>query len=195
METNTNLYEKKSEIMPSDKGLLRISKVVFGQWKELHLDKSVPWIDTILSEICDHYEIGHDHKGNCSVKLKVLRKKSYEFGDQLIVDGNIDLSYDAQCIRCLEAFNEHLNSEINLIIVDESVAKKEEYQDVDEVYAEEKNRELYSYERGQLNLKELVRELCFLELNPLPLHDAECKGLCFECGADLNYEQCSHSQS
>lgn len=181
--------------MPSDKGLLRISKVAFGQWKELFLDKSTTWVDTILGEICDHYELEHNHKGNCSIDLKLLRKKNYELGDQLIIDGELSLSYNTSCIRCLEVFNEQIHTKIALVIADESFSKKEEYQEVDEVYAEEKNRELYFYERGQLNLKELVRELCFLELNPLPIHNAECKGLCFECGANLNHEQCSHSQS
>ncbi len=195
METNTRANEKKSEIMPSDKGLLRISKVPFGQPKSLYLDNSTPWMGNILEEICDHYEIDHEHKGNCSFELDVLRKKDFELGDHLIINGTLNLAYSASCIRCLDVFKEEIQADVALVILEESYSKREEYEDVDELYVEEKERELYFYNRGQLDIKELARELAILELNPLPLHDAECKGLCFECGTNLNHEQCSHSKS
>lgn len=196
MEINTSANQNLSEIQPSDKGLLRITKVPFGDWKLLDLNpKKTPWIKEVLNEICDHYELEHDKAGKLVFNLQVLRKKDYELGDHLIIEGGMDLNYNATCIKCLEVFNEAVSADIDLCIASDHISKEEQYKDVTEVFCEEKERELYFYKRGQIDLSSLLRELVMLELNPLPIHDADCKGLCFECGTDLNHEQCSHSLS
>ena len=47
---------------------------------------------------------------------------------------------------------------------------------------------------AHLELAPLMREYALLEVPINPLHDPECKGLCIECGQDLNVKDCGHSQ-
>jgi uncharacterized protein len=47
---------------------------------------------------------------------------------------------------------------------------------------------------AHLELGPLMREYALLEVPINPLHDPECKGLCIECGQDLNAKDCDHSQ-
>jgi uncharacterized protein len=47
---------------------------------------------------------------------------------------------------------------------------------------------------AHLELGPLMREYALLEVPINPLHDPECKGLCIECGQDLNVKDCGHNQ-
>ncbi|HQU36706.1 MAG TPA: DUF177 domain-containing protein, partial [Anaerolineales bacterium] len=49
-------------------------------------------------------------------------------------------------------------------------------------------------EDRQIDLAPMLREYALLEVPINPLHDEECKGLCIECGQDLNLKDCGHSQ-
>ena len=54
--------------------------------------------------------------------------------------------------------------------------------------------ELLVPEDAHIDLAVLIREYALLEIPINPLHDPECKGLCIECGQDLNVKDCGHSQ-
>ena len=49
-------------------------------------------------------------------------------------------------------------------------------------------------ESAQIDLAPILREYALLEVPIKPLHDPDCKGLCIECGQDLNIEDCGHNQ-
>ena len=50
-------------------------------------------------------------------------------------------------------------------------------------------------EDGNIDLAPLVNEYMQLEIPIKPLCRPDCKGLCVECGADLNTETCEHQKS
>jgi uncharacterized protein len=47
---------------------------------------------------------------------------------------------------------------------------------------------------AHIDLAPLTREYALLEIPIKPLHDPNCKGLCPECGQDLNIRDCGHRQ-
>jgi uncharacterized protein len=49
-------------------------------------------------------------------------------------------------------------------------------------------------EDAHIDLAPLLREYALLEIPIKPLHDPDFKGLCIECGQDLNIKDCGHSQ-
>ena len=49
-------------------------------------------------------------------------------------------------------------------------------------------------EDAQIDLAPILREYALLEVPIKPLHDPDCKGLCIECGQDLNVQDCGHNQ-
>ncbi|MFN2136883.1 MAG: YceD family protein [Candidatus Promineifilaceae bacterium] len=50
-------------------------------------------------------------------------------------------------------------------------------------------------ENGFIDLAPLVRELALLDTPIKPLCKPDCQGLCMECGANLNFEECGCEES
>ncbi|HEX5840504.1 MAG TPA: DUF177 domain-containing protein [Anaerolineales bacterium] len=98
----------------------------------------------------------------------------------LIVQGNFAANTTLECVRCLNEFNHSLQWEIT------------------ELYAFNKKSlsesELMVPDDAHIDLAPLIREYALLEIPINPLHDPNCKGLCIECGQDLNLRDCGHSQ-
>lgn len=99
----------------------------------------------------------------------------------LLVQTKLQASITAECSRCLVEFEQPL-------LVDFS-----------ELYAFTKKSVTESGlilpENGYINLGPLVREYMILEVPINPLCRPDCKGLCLECGANLNEGDCGHTPS
>jgi len=98
----------------------------------------------------------------------------------LVVQGKFSAETKLECVRCLKEFKYPLQWEIT------------------ELYAFNKKSlsesELLVPDDAHIDLAPLIREYALLEIPIKPLHDLECKGLCIECGQDLNLKDCGHSQ-
>jgi len=98
----------------------------------------------------------------------------------LVVQGTFSAETTLECVRCLKEFKYPLQWEIT------------------ELYAFSKKSvsesELLVPDDAHLDLAPLIREYAILEIPIKPLHDPDCKGLCIECGQDLNVKDCGHSQ-
>jgi uncharacterized protein len=96
----------------------------------------------------------------------------------LIIQGKFSADTKLECVRCLREFNFSLNW------------------DITDLYAFNKKSvsesELLVPDDAHLDLAPLVREYALLEIPISPLHDPACKGLCPECGQDLNIRDCGH---
>jgi len=96
----------------------------------------------------------------------------------LLFEGKFKAVVATECVRCLEPFNQPLETEFN------------------EVYAYKYHSftesGLYVPEDGNIDLSPIVREYLMLE-NPMkPLCRPDCQGLCVVCGENLNTGTCEH---
>ncbi len=97
----------------------------------------------------------------------------------LLVQARLKGNAVAECVRCLTEFSQALAI------------------DFSELYAF--NRKsitesgLILPEDGHINLAPLVREFMLLEVPIRPLCRPDCKGLCPECGNNLNENSCDHT--
>jgi uncharacterized protein len=98
----------------------------------------------------------------------------------LVLQGKFSANTEIECVRCLKDFTFPLVWEFT------------------ELYAFTKKSvsesELLVPDDAHIDLAPLIREYALLEIPIKPLHDPECKGLCIECGQDLNIKDCGHSQ-
>jgi uncharacterized protein len=98
----------------------------------------------------------------------------------LVVQGKFSADTILECVRCLKQFTYPLEWEFT------------------ELYAFTKKSisesELLVPDDAHLDIAPLIREYALLEIPINPLHDPNCKGLCIECGQDLNIRDCGHSQ-
>jgi len=98
----------------------------------------------------------------------------------LIVQGKFSADTKLECVRCLREFNFSLNWEITDLYAFNRKSVSES--------------ELLVPDDAHIDLAPLIREYALLEIPIKPLHDPECKGLCIECGQDLNIRDCGHRQ-
>jgi uncharacterized protein len=137
-----------------------------------------------------HEEVGYSHE----IPFEIERVKIEDLELQnltgsvtidrtpqgLFVQGKFSAETTLECVRCLKEFKHPLRWEFS-----ELYAFRQK--DVSE-------SGLLLPEDAHIDLAPLLREYALLEIPINPLHDPNCKGLCIECGQDLNIKDCGHSQ-
>ena len=107
-------------------------------------------------------------------------------GDTFGVAGRLTTRLEVVCSRCAEPFEVPIDAAFDLRYVPQSQNVGEDEREV----AEDDLATAFHRE-GLLDLIELVREQLVLALPMKPLCDEACRGLCPECGTNLNKTQCA----
>jgi uncharacterized protein len=98
----------------------------------------------------------------------------------LVVQSDFSAQTTLECVRCLTPFDHKLTWSFT------------------ELYAFDKRSEtdsgLILPEDAHIELSTLLREYAILEIPISPICKADCKGLCPECGQNLNEKDCGHRQ-
>ena len=96
----------------------------------------------------------------------------------LIVQANFSAETSLECVRCLNDFDYNLKWNLT------------------ELYAFNKKSvsesDLILPDDAHIDLQPLIREYALLEVPIKPICKPTCKGLCAECGEDLNLTDCGH---
>jgi len=90
-----------------------------------------------------------------------------------------DATVTLECVRCLKAFDLPLRSEFSDLFAFDKRSMTES--------------ELLIPDDGNIDLEPLVREYLLIEVPISPVCRPDCKGLCIECGEDLNLGTCEHN--
>ncbi len=98
--------------------------------------------------------------------------------DGVLVAGNLDTSVQTECTRCLETFFEPVVLELEGVIGLPSV----------DVTAE---RPVRMSKDGWADFSPLIREYAWLGLLINPICAPDCRGLCPQCGGNLNRGECA----
>ena len=101
----------------------------------------------------------------------------YTKADVVYLDINISFDFFGFCDRCAKDVKKHYSFDVKRIVVEELQNEND-----DDGYIIVKNREL--------DIDELVNEEVSLSLPNKILCKEDCKGLCSQCGADLNVKKC-----
>lgn len=96
----------------------------------------------------------------------------------LFFEGDFNSDVELECSRCLENYQQHITFTFEELFL----FKKEQVKDSDLVLPD----------NGQVELGPIVREYAIINFPIQPKCKEDCKGLCVECGADLNKIDCGH---
>lgn len=91
--------------------------------------------------------------------------------------GNLPL----ECVRCLDSFVQLIETDFSELYAFDSRSMSESG--------------LLVPESGYIDLEPIFREYAMLEIPINPICRSNCRGLCKECGQNLNDLDCGHSQS
>jgi uncharacterized protein len=144
--------------------------------KELAYDESTASLNDVLvhGEVCDY-----SFSAPAAVRIEY-----YRAGQELFFHGHITGSVVGQCARCLEAYDFVLDKDFSVVMVPKRQVKAE-------AQLEEEDLDLSFYEGEEIDLSPLVQEQIILALPTRPLCRESCKGLCPQCGANLNLQTCT----
>ena len=124
-----------------------------------------------------HAEVVEEHHGKHQV-IKDIRLR-----------GSLSAGLELQCARCLETVPQDIKREFELLYrpLGADAGK-------DELSVTVAEAEIGYYQGEGLLLEDVLREQVLLALPLKVTCRADCKGLCPQCGKNLNQEQCSCSR-
>jgi uncharacterized protein len=104
----------------------------------------------------------------------------YKVDDDYLIHIDVIYKYEEICGRCLEPFIKEERTFLSGKLVKKS----------DETMEDEEGEIIY-YSDEKLDLTEEIMTMVYLSLPMKPLCKVECKGICPQCGANLNVEECN----
>lgn len=178
-------------------GTIQLKDYSLNQEESYDLDEKTPWIKDILVEIENEIdpELREEdlEASHLNVHFEMLRQDNDELRDHLMVTGHFQASFQCHCVRCLKVMKQEMDQEFAYCYLPPFLEESEVFKDATDVYCEGQEMDLHFYDKlGKMNLNEIIYEQIQLNMDPLPLHSEDCKGLCGTCGVNLNKETCKH---
>ena len=105
--------------------------------------------------------------------------------DKIRIAGRLETTLELACSRCLEGFTVPVHASFDLLFLpaaSEPALPEQEIEDDDLGTS--------YYRDGVIDLADVVREQLYLALPMKPLCQEGCRGLCPECGTNLNSGAC-----
>jgi uncharacterized protein len=115
-----------------------------------------------------------------------LRFKVHKDKDRYRLVGGVQTQLELTCSRCLEPFRLPVDSAFDIRYLPQSENTGEAESEV-----EEDDLSDAFYRDEQIDLRQLMEEQFYLALPMKPLHSDDCKGLCPNCGTNLNEKTCN----
>jgi uncharacterized protein len=127
--------------------------------------------------------VGEGHLiGPCELSLRATRAD-----EKVELIGSVDVVVEFECDRCLTNLSVHVEESFELLYVPPLGTG-------DEHELGEDDLSLGFYQDGVIDVDDLAREQIELALPMARLCTEECRGLCLECGANLNLGDCACSK-
>lgn len=141
--------------------------------KELVYDESTSELNPLL----EHGPV-HDFAfvGPAAVQLRY-----YRAGQEIFLEGEMRTTVVGQCARCLESFEFTHAPHFSFVMV----PHQGRWADQDLA------GDLTWYRGEEIDVSPMLRECMLLALPTLPLCRDGCRGLCAQCGGDLNAGPCT----
>jgi uncharacterized protein len=116
-----------------------------------------------------------------------VRLSHYRSGMELFFSGSVRAAVTATCARCAEDFSVAAGRDFRFVVAPKSMG------DLNGKDLTAEDLEFSLYDGEEVDVSPLVREQLLLALPTRPLCQEGCRGLCSQCGANLNLKSCSCS--
>jgi uncharacterized protein len=113
----------------------------------------------------------------------VLSATLHKDEDRFQLRGQLTTTLELTCSRCAEPFLLPVDSSVELRFLPQALAGQRDADPDDDPTTA-------FYADDRIDLGQVVREQCYLAIPMKPLCTPDCKGLCPQCGINLNNERC-----
>ncbi len=121
----------------------------------------------------------------------IVKGRVDRVGPNFRLRGSLQCTIERPCDRCLAEVNLPLNIDFDLLYAPAEDLARDSKEWTGEVELGEEDLDLSTFQHDQIDLDALVIEQVELQVPIRLLCREECRGLCPQCGADWNTEQCS----
>jgi uncharacterized protein len=111
----------------------------------------------------------------------------YRAGTEIFISGALDAITTAACSRCAEEFELPSHRRFRYVLAPQAMGDERDFA------LKAEDLEFSFYHGEEIDLAPLVREQALLALAERPLCREDCRGLCPQCGANLNQGDCGCS--
>ncbi len=122
-------------------------------------------------------------------ELVVEHRGHHQDVEDIRLVGSVEAQLEFNCARCLDPVAHAIKWNFDLIFRPQGVDRR-----ADEVAISEAETEIGYYQGEGLMLEDVLREQVLLATPVRALCREDCKGLCPQCGRNLNVEQCDCEQ-
>jgi uncharacterized protein len=138
-------------------------------------------VEVAIEAEADNIEYGID--GISFRDLMTVKINIQKVQDDFYCQGVVTAPVEEECSRCLTLFDAELSGDFSFII--KSGEEKP-------TSLSSENGNIFYVKRNEpvIELNDVIRESLILALPLKPLCDQDCKGLCPNCGVNLNEETC-----
>jgi uncharacterized protein len=155
--------------------LLRMRSVLqFGEQPHWKLTRDISHLLSGRKEIASF--------GQLDVDLTAKQAAGSQVSGEVDVAGSLQLDAELVCSRCLSLSKQTLTIPFHERFTEANELNQEEDEEEDEI--------VHFVKEDQVDLAPYVDENVLLALPYVPLCDEQCRGLCPECGHNLNEAQC-----
>ena len=112
----------------------------------------------------------------------------YRSGPEIFFNGSFRGQFTGYCGRCLENYSFTLDKSFAFVLTPEPIRSE---RGAEELHSGELGLSYYSTD--EIDLAPLIAEQVILALPTRPLCSEDCRGLCEQCGINLNREACDCS--
>jgi len=145
-----------------------------------------PEVFPVLSEMI--------HQGECEFTAPIkIALRAIRIDDMIEFRGEIDTLVRLPCGRCLEEYETPLKSRFDLTY-GHQIPGIQEDEELDEVEISAEEMGLIYFEGETINLQDGIQEQIIMAFPIRALCKENCKGLCSNCGKDLNQGDCGCHQ-
>lgn len=117
----------------------------------------------------------------CIDKNISLIGEIFKTDDSVIFSGKIEYTLTDECARCLQEFDNKIETKFQAAVVQKEDMESDEVQMV--------------IKDGNIKMDDTIKQLIYLSFPMKSLCDKDCKGICPDCGANLNNEKCQCENS
>lgn len=129
-------------------------------------------------------ELGPSSGDGCKIGQTEVSLQANREGEKVALVGSVSAAVEFECDRCLAALSVPVDESFDLVYVPP-------FGTGDEHELGEEDLSLGFYQDGVISVDDLTREQIELALPMSRLCTEECRGLCAECGENLNHAECA----
>ncbi len=144
-----------------------------------------PWLDRLFQEVYqEDYSPADSAKAGGHVELNILKTCQ-----NISIVGKTNVSLESTCDRCLDKFSKRVVSPIQLTLLPHKSMSFDDVGPGDDPGDDDDS--ISYYKSDEIDLDAILKESLYLNIPIRDLCKEDCKGLCPQCGQNLNLSACN----